>query len=29
MVWNRESLRRVVADKIGDHKFIVVSKREP
>jgi trehalose-6-phosphate synthase len=29
MVWNRESLRRVVADKIGDHKFIVVSNREP
>jgi trehalose-6-phosphate synthase len=29
MVWNRESLRRVVADKIGDHKFIIVSNREP
>jgi trehalose-6-phosphate synthase len=27
--WDRESLRRVVAEKIGDHKFIVVSNREP
>jgi trehalose-6-phosphate synthase len=29
MAWNRESLRQVVAEKIGDHKFIVVSNREP
>jgi trehalose-6-phosphate synthase len=29
VAWDRESLRRVVAEKIGDHKFIIVSNREP
>lgn len=29
MVWNRESLRQAVTEKVGDHKFIVVSNREP
>lgn len=29
MVWNRESLRSAVKEKMGEHKFIIVSNREP
>jgi trehalose-6-phosphate synthase len=29
MDWTKESLKEVVTDKIGSHKFIVVSNREP
>ena len=29
MPWNRETLQRAVAEKIGDRKLIVVSNREP
>jgi trehalose-6-phosphate synthase len=29
MPWMKEDLREVVKEKIGDHKFIVVSNREP
>lgn len=29
MAWDRETLRLAVAEKIGAHKFIVVSNREP
>lgn len=29
MIWKREDLRRVVQKKVNDHKFIVVSNREP
>lgn len=29
MVWNKEQLRKVVHDKIGDATFVVVSNREP
>ncbi len=29
MVWNRESLRAAVKEKMGEHKFIIVSNREP
>lgn len=29
MVWNRESLRSAVKEKVGEHKFIIVSNREP
>ncbi len=29
MPWNKDSLKKIVKEKIGDHKFIVVSNREP
>ncbi len=29
MIWTPETLRDVVREKIGDHKFIIVSNREP
>ena len=29
MPWTKENLREVVKDKLGEHKFIVVSNREP
>jgi trehalose-6-phosphate synthase len=29
MVWNKKSLKDLIREKIGDHKFIVVSNREP
>ena len=29
MTWDREGLREVIREKVGDHKFIVVSNREP
>jgi trehalose 6-phosphate synthase len=29
MVWDKNSLKEIVREKIGDHKFIVVSNREP
>ncbi len=29
MAWNKNNLKDVVRDKIGEHKFIVVSSREP
>jgi len=29
MPWNKENLRDIVKEKIGSHKFIVVSNREP
>ena len=29
MPWNKDSLKESVKEKIGDHKFIVVSNREP
>lgn len=29
MIWNRENLRETVESKLGAHKFIVVSNREP
>lgn len=29
MTWNRDILRSAVREKIGDHKFIIVSNREP
>lgn len=29
MPWNKDSLKEIVKEKIGDHKFIVVSNREP
>jgi len=29
MVWDKESLKALIKEKIGDHKFIVVSNREP
>ena len=29
MPWTRENLRDIVKEKVGTHKFIVVSNREP
>jgi len=29
MPWTKENLKEIVKEKIGDHKFIVVSNREP
>jgi trehalose 6-phosphate synthase len=29
MIWTRDNLKELVKEKIGDHKFIVVSNREP
>jgi len=29
MPWNKDGLKEIVKEKIGDHKFIVVSNREP
>lgn len=29
MPWTKDALKEIVRDKIGDHKFIVVSNREP
>ena len=29
MPWNKDSLKEIVKEKIGEHKFIVVSNREP
>lgn len=29
MPWDRDRLKKIVREKIGDNKFIVVSKREP
>src|SRR4030042_5501741 len=29
MPWNKDNLRDIVKEKIGTHKFIVVSNREP
>ena len=29
MIWNREELRSVIREKIGEHKFVIVSNREP
>ncbi|MBN2206745.1 MAG: trehalose-6-phosphate synthase [Candidatus Aminicenantes bacterium] len=29
MAWTKDNLKEVVRDKIGDHKFIVISNREP
>ena len=29
MTWTEENLRDVVREKIGTHKFLVVSNREP
>lgn len=29
MPWNKNNLRDIVKEKIGSHKFIVVSNREP
>jgi trehalose-6-phosphate synthase len=29
MAWNKESLKEIVKEKIGEHKLIVVSNREP
>ncbi len=29
MPWNKESLKSAVKEKIGEHKFIIVSNREP
>lgn len=29
MIWNKNSLKEIVKEKIGEHKFIIVSNREP
>ncbi len=29
MIWTKDNLREVVREKLGDHKFIIVSHREP
>ncbi|MEW6457244.1 MAG: trehalose-6-phosphate synthase [Acidobacteriota bacterium] len=29
MIWNKDSLKEIVKEKIGEHKFIIVSNREP
>jgi len=29
MIWDRQQLKSVIKEKIGEHKFIVVSNREP
>jgi trehalose 6-phosphate synthase len=29
MIWTKENLKEIVRDKIGQHKFVIVSNREP
>lgn len=29
MIWDRQELKSVIREKIGEHKFVVVSNREP